>query len=603
MIGQRLGSFLIEAKIGSGAMGVVYRAINEKTGKIAAVKVVTGEAGARAGANVRFQREADILQQFRHPNIVRFLAVGRYQGTSYFAMEFIQGQTLDQVLERKGAMEWREVLKLGVQVCDALHYAHERGVVHRDLKPSNLLVTQQGMVKLTDFGIAKDLDATALTATGRTLGTAAYMAPEQIRGTPEVSHKTDLYALGCLLYQMVTGALPFQGKAVAVLMNMHMTQQPLRPSERAGDIPVALENLIVGPEMDESGTISKRSRQDKLALVIDGRNRPMYLMAKDPTQRPHDAQAVGHILRSLLKAADRSEGVPMVFGGDGLPTRMGLVPPVTGAAPESSIAGATNLSTQGAKKRASRKKSRGGAAETPDWLAPVGLGAALVLIVGILGYELWPPSAKYMIHQAQSYMASKESGQWKLAEMEYFDAIERKIADPNHPFRRQVSEWRDKIGLEEARRRSEVLENPNLARISKPNPDLRTETEFYNTSQLANAALKDGRDEQAARRWDELGNLLKFDDRKERPWVLLARERAARIRKELDADKVAAERLLLEADRADGEGRLEEAKRIREDVATTYWSKHDLRPLLQSHGVAEPIAATPPKTDDADSKP
>ena len=222
MIGQRLGSFLIEAKVGSGAMGVVYRAVNEKTGKPAAVKVVTAEAGGKAGTNLRFQREADILQQFRHPNIVRFLAVGRYQGTAYFAMEFIQGQTLDQVLERKGAMEWREVLKLGIQVCDALHYAHERGVVHRDLKPSNLLVTTQGLVKLTDFGIAKDLDATSLTATGRTLGTAAYMAPEQIRGTPEVSHKTDLYALGCLLYQMVSGALPFQGKAVAVLMNMHM---------------------------------------------------------------------------------------------------------------------------------------------------------------------------------------------------------------------------------------------------------------------------------------------------------------------------------------------------------------------------------------------
>src|SRR5512135_266345 len=196
MIGEQLGSYRIEAILGTGAMGVVYRAINDSTGRQAAVKVISGEVGQKGKLHERFRREAEILQQFRHPNIVRFLALGRFKGTSYFAMEFVPGETLEQMLRRRGPFPWREVVDLGIQLCDALHYAHEHGVVHRDLKPSNLMITTGGELKLTDFGIAKDLDATALTATGRTLGTAAYMAPEQIRGTPAISHKTDLYAMG-----------------------------------------------------------------------------------------------------------------------------------------------------------------------------------------------------------------------------------------------------------------------------------------------------------------------------------------------------------------------------------------------------------------------
>ncbi len=172
----------------------------------------------------RFLREATILEQFRHPNIVRYLARGKSGATYYYAMEYVSGPTLDSVLSKQETLPWRQVVDLGIQLCDALQYAHDRGIVHRDLKPSNLMVTEKGQLKLTDFGIAKDLDGTALTATGRTLGTAAYMAPEQIRGTPEVSHKTDLYALGCVFYQMLTGQPPFSGTSPVVLMHAHINQ-------------------------------------------------------------------------------------------------------------------------------------------------------------------------------------------------------------------------------------------------------------------------------------------------------------------------------------------------------------------------------------------
>ena len=214
-------------------MGVVYRAVYEPTGQQVALKVVSSEVAQRGNSAERFERESDILKQFRHPNIVLHIGTGfsRSRDLRYYAMEFVPGSTLDAVLADEGAMPWQKVVHLGIQICDALQYAHERGVVHRDLKPSNLMVTESGTLKLTDFGIAKDLDRTALTADGRTLGTAAYMAPEQIRGTPAVSHKTDLYALGCVLFQMLTGRPPFEGRSALQLMHKHLDEAPPPPQQ------------------------------------------------------------------------------------------------------------------------------------------------------------------------------------------------------------------------------------------------------------------------------------------------------------------------------------------------------------------------------------
>ncbi len=212
MIGETLGSYLIEAELGSGAMGVVYRGFNKVKNRTAAIKVISAEQVGKGKALDRFKREIEILKQFNHPNIVRIVGGGVSGGKYYYAMEYITGPTLEKVLRDRGPLPWRDVVKLGIQLCDALQFAHDHQVVHRDLKPSNLMVTESGQLKLTDFGIAKQLDATeALTGTGRTLGTAAYMAPEQIRGTPEISHKTDLYALGAVFYQMLTGDPPFKG--------------------------------------------------------------------------------------------------------------------------------------------------------------------------------------------------------------------------------------------------------------------------------------------------------------------------------------------------------------------------------------------------------
>ena len=224
MIGQRLGSYLIQEKVGSGAMGVVYRALHEAKGITAAVKIITGDT-SKGVMSKRFEREATILRNFDDPSIVKFFAWGRSKGTLYLALEFLSGGTLEELLaERDAPLPWKEVLSYSIQICRALNYAHEKQIIHRDLKPSNLMFAGpgkfEGVLKLTDFGIVKDLDenAEALTATGRTLGTAAYMAPEQIRGNPAVGPRTDIYALGCVMFQMLTGEIPFKSGSPVAMM-------------------------------------------------------------------------------------------------------------------------------------------------------------------------------------------------------------------------------------------------------------------------------------------------------------------------------------------------------------------------------------------------
>ena len=156
LVGQQIGPFEIEKELGSGAMGTVYRAKYNKGDKIVpvALKVVALGLLGHEQAMARFTRESAILKQLRHPHIVRLIATGRHRQTPFIAMEYIDGEPLDKALGRKGRLTWEEVVAHGKQLCSALQYAHERGIIHRDLKPSNLMITPDGTLKLTDFGIA-----------------------------------------------------------------------------------------------------------------------------------------------------------------------------------------------------------------------------------------------------------------------------------------------------------------------------------------------------------------------------------------------------------------------------------------------------------------
>jgi predicted Ser/Thr protein kinase len=591
-IGEKLGSFRIESVLGSGAMGVVYRGTNEKTGRAAAIKVVAGELTAGKKVVERFEREAEILQQFRHPNIVRFLAVGRYKGTSYIAMEFVEGVTLEKVLADRGALPWREVVELAIQTCDALHYAHEHGVVHRDLKPSNLMVTPDGKIKLTDFGIAKDLDATALTATGRTLGTAAYMSPEQIRGTPAVSHKTDLYALGVVLYQMLAGKAPFDGSTPVVLMHSHLNEPPPRASAKVEEIPKALDELVV------------------------------TLMAKAPADRPWDAAAVGVKLGELRDKAEKGAAIAMVWPGRGA----GAGKPLRAAA--GSAGSSFPLGTAASERR--RKKSRKSAAaasavstmgtsgradESSDsfWLSrsviETGiLVGALIVIGAFIAYFVWPPSAAYLYKNAATLMASTSRSDWRTALDEYIKPLDERFLD--HPYREQTRAWRDKIALEEVEGRASILGSKVKTSFSEPKDN--GERMFVLANALSSEASERGDDLAAIRHWQEFAQQVKPDDPDERKWYLLAVKRAKSLENEIALRRQYVEKQLQLAVESFHAGRTNQGTTIKSKLREQFGKYTDLtdlfppaEPVTKSAGPAKPESGpgVPPSTSERASDP
>ncbi len=278
LVGQQLGPFAIDKELGAGAMGAVYRARYVKTGQVVAVKVMApGLGDANPNAVARFEREAAILKQLNHPNIVRLFGVGKYQGTRYYAMEYVVGESLDRVMSRRGRMTWEEVVELGQQLCAALQHAHEAGVVHRDLKPSNLMILPDGTLKLTDFGIAKDLDVTALTSANCTVGTASYMSPEQCRGERDITHKSDLYSLGVVFYELITGRKPFNADNAMEMFMLHVQGTFERPSRLVLDLPVWMDNLIC------------------------------QLLEKKPEQRPFDAAMVHNALGAVQEKVEAQQ--------------------------------------------------------------------------------------------------------------------------------------------------------------------------------------------------------------------------------------------------------------------------------------------------------
>ncbi|HEV3299544.1 MAG TPA: protein kinase [Planctomycetaceae bacterium] len=230
-------------KLGEGGMGVVYRARYVVDNRHVAVKLLPQDV-ANATILSRFERELEILKTLRHPNIVRSFG-GTCEGNQrFYAMELVEGGTLDKLLEERGKFSAEVAVQFALQMASGLAYAHERGIVHRDVKPGNFLLTTAGKLKLSDFGLATVEAATKITAAGKTMGTFPYMAPEQIRGRPPVSPQTDLYALGCVIFEMLTGRTPFIGDTPAEVMHKHLDARPPKIAEFAPDCPMGLESLV-----------------------------------------------------------------------------------------------------------------------------------------------------------------------------------------------------------------------------------------------------------------------------------------------------------------------------------------------------------------------
>jgi serine/threonine protein kinase len=204
------GRYALGGLLGAGGMGQVYRVRDRVLERTVAVKVLSPAATQDLALVARFDREARAAAALHHPNIVTVFDSGTHGDLHYLVMEYVDGQSLAGLLRQEGVLEPRRAAEVGCQVCQALAAAHAGGLVHRDITPGNVLVDQEGLVKVADFGIAKLTAATTMTGDGMLLGTAAYLAPEQAQGRP-VDGRSDLYGLGCVLYELVTGAPPFAG--------------------------------------------------------------------------------------------------------------------------------------------------------------------------------------------------------------------------------------------------------------------------------------------------------------------------------------------------------------------------------------------------------
>lgn len=243
-VGLQLGDFRIVGPIGHGSMGTVYEAVQESLGRRVALKVLPAYLSIRDKCVERFYQEARAAANLRHPNIVTIYAVGEVAGVHYYAMELIEGHTVE-ALFTTGSEDWKRIAEIGAQAALALGHGHENGVIHRDVKPSNLLVTQDGLVKVTDYGLARlEVAATSVTS-AYLVGTPMYMSPEQAQSPRvKIDARTDVYSLGATLYYMIAGHPPFDGENVYELIQKVIKVEPVPLRRLSPHVPPALEETI-----------------------------------------------------------------------------------------------------------------------------------------------------------------------------------------------------------------------------------------------------------------------------------------------------------------------------------------------------------------------
>jgi serine/threonine protein kinase len=233
--GDSVGRWLLEDMLGEGGMGRVYRA-TDASGSQAAVKIVKAELARDQIFRRRFEREAKVAQRVDHPHVVPVIEAGEHEGLPYLAQVFIDGGSLEDRIKRDGTLPLSEAVRICTAVASGLDALHTEGLIHRDVKPANILLDDDGTPYIADFGLAKDRDASVLTKAGQALGSMDSMAPEQIRGE-EVSAQTDVYALGCVMFECLSGKPPFADRQGMRILWAHLQEDPPDPLAERDDVP------------------------------------------------------------------------------------------------------------------------------------------------------------------------------------------------------------------------------------------------------------------------------------------------------------------------------------------------------------------------------
>jgi serine/threonine-protein kinase len=270
--------YRIIEKVGGGGMADVYKAEDLVLGRTVALKILHKQYATDEGFLERFRREARAAAKLSHPNVVSIYDVGEENGVYFIVMEFVKGMTLKKLIQKDAPLSTEKVVHIAMQIAKAMEFAHEHEIIHRDIKPQNVIITDDGEIKVTDFGIARAGATSTMTRTGAVMGTAHYISPEQAQGSI-VGPTTDIYSLGVVMYEMATGELPFRGENPVAVALKHINDTPMPPRSVFGDMPVSLEAVI------------------------------MKAMAKNPNDRYRSAEAVRTDLKRVI------EGLPVKVMG------------------------------------------------------------------------------------------------------------------------------------------------------------------------------------------------------------------------------------------------------------------------------------------------
>jgi len=473
---QKLGPYRIERRIGRGGMGTVYAGVDRDSGRRAAIKVLSPSLASEEDFHTRFTAEIETLKKLKHANIVQLYGYGEHDGQVFYVMELIGGPSLQSELEAGRRFQWREVARIGIEVCRALKHAHDCGVIHRDLKPANLLLDAQERVKLTDFGIAKLFGFSPLTTAGDVIGTADYMSPEQAEGKL-VTSRCDLYSLGSVLYALLAGRPPFRGKSLPEVIHNLRFSDPIPVGERAADVPKELERIL--------SQLLEKDPQERIptALAVANRLEAMVHALSLPSNAAEVVEETvgdtdeyvvlspessddGNIspisirktevaseeTPSAQKPSDSAPDMPLNQQAD-VRSSADVTEEESTALPGQSATGARRFTTVEEDRRQAERVQRSHEKDRFRWLGLVGTSAAVAVVVGLGWYALRPLSADRL----HSRIAAAAAGQHNTDRLAGAEGDIRQFLErfPNDPRRKEVEDYLQEIKLDRLQRKFE----------------------------------------------------------------------------------------------------------------------------------------------------
>lgn len=522
---SRVGPFLLSQRLGDDAASTVYHAIHSEQRKPVALKVFPAAFATGPELGDEFAREWTAIKGLRHPNIVRCFGGGFEEMQSYLAYELIRGETLAAVLARRGRLSWEQVVEYALQIVAGLEAAHSHGIVHQSLMPDKLLLAENGQLQIADFRVDRSNQTLYHTPAKRTVTSVAYLAPEQLGPQPRHSPKSDLYALGCLLFEMLAGRLPFEGESPEELIEKKLQATAPHVATLVFDCPVWLDVLV------------------------------SQLLETDPAKRPHGAAAVRLALYETKRRMSAGTSVA-----------------------EHAVSGLSPLKMQTDKAEA--RKVLGYKERRPTDARPlherplilvIGLAVLAVVAVGVLTWALWPLSDKQMIAKADTLMASTNKSDWNMARDYYLKPLLAR--SPSGEFATRAQAHLDAIDMDQAEAR--LRTNTRLGGKPKSEGE-RLYAEALSFEQFGDRLT-------ALDKYQSLVNLLE-ESGPDRPYMQLARRQMAKLMQDSESADERAELIkgrLAKAEELAAKGEAVEARKIWQSIVSLYGNNRELQTLVE----------------------